>query len=208
MIQRARRPCFAAALAMALLLAVSAATANPATVKNNDTTPEEFESTELRREKVVAGGEQIDCVHRPVEAREVRVFWRFESKDRARSYYCEIGGTVAMLGAAIIVFREVLEAALIVGIVLAASTGTAPRVLDLHRTGRRRRRRRARGSVRRRDRCGRRRHRLASGRHRRCRHREHAARALPDRRVRPADDRGRRHACRGSTPCCKLRAVG
>ncbi len=31
MIQRARRPCFAAALAMALLLAVSAATANPAT---------------------------------------------------------------------------------------------------------------------------------------------------------------------------------
>ena len=29
------------------------------TVKNNDSTPEEFESTELRREKVVAGGEQI-----------------------------------------------------------------------------------------------------------------------------------------------------
>ena len=35
---------------------------------------------------------------------------------------------------------------------------------------------------------------LASGRHRRRHHREHAARALPDRRVRPADDRGRRHA--------------
>ena len=27
------------------------------TVKNNDTTPEEFESTDLRREKVVPGGE-------------------------------------------------------------------------------------------------------------------------------------------------------
>ena len=32
-----------------------------------------------------------------------------------------------MLGAAIIVFREVLEAALIVGIVLAASTGVSRR---------------------------------------------------------------------------------
>ena len=28
-------------------------------VSNNNTTPEEFESTQFRREKVVAGGEQI-----------------------------------------------------------------------------------------------------------------------------------------------------
>jgi high-affinity iron transporter len=46
---------------------------------------------------------------------------------RARPHWREIGGTVAMLGAAIIVFREVLEAALIVGIVLAASTGAPGR---------------------------------------------------------------------------------
>src|SRR6202040_2495894 len=62
-------------------------------------------------------------VYRPAETREVRVLRRFQPEDRARSYRCEIGGTVAMLGAAIIVFREVLEAALIVGIVLAASAG-------------------------------------------------------------------------------------
>ena len=65
-----------------------------------------------------------------------------------------------MLGAAIIVFREVLEAALIVGIVLAASAG-APRRgfwVSIGLAGRRRRRRHC-GSVRRRDRRGGSRHR-------------------------------------------------
>src|SRR2546423_12933436 len=37
------------------------------TVKNNDTTPEEFESTELRREKVVAGGAEITVHIGPLE---------------------------------------------------------------------------------------------------------------------------------------------
>jgi hypothetical protein len=37
------------------------------TVKNNDSTPEEFESTELRREKVVAGGVAVRSEERRLE---------------------------------------------------------------------------------------------------------------------------------------------
>jgi plastocyanin len=36
-------------------------------VQNQDSTPEEFESTELRREKVVAGGEQITVYIGPLK---------------------------------------------------------------------------------------------------------------------------------------------
>ena len=44
------------------------------TVKNNDSTPEEFESTELRREKVVAGGEQITVYIGPLKPGKYEFF--------------------------------------------------------------------------------------------------------------------------------------
>jgi heme/copper-type cytochrome/quinol oxidase subunit 2 len=50
------------------------------TVKNNDTTPEEFESTELRREKVVAGGEQITVYIGPLKPGKYEFFGDFNPK--------------------------------------------------------------------------------------------------------------------------------
>ncbi len=50
------------------------------TVKNNDTTPEEFESTELRREKVVAGGEQIVVYIGPLKPGKYEFFGDFNPK--------------------------------------------------------------------------------------------------------------------------------
>ena len=50
------------------------------TVKNNDTTPEEFESTELRREKVVAGGEQIIVYIGPLKPGKYEFFGDFNPK--------------------------------------------------------------------------------------------------------------------------------
>jgi plastocyanin len=50
------------------------------TVKNNDSTPEEFESTELRREKVVAGGEQITVYIGPLKPGKYEFFGDFNSK--------------------------------------------------------------------------------------------------------------------------------
>jgi len=47
------------------------------TVKNNDTTPEEFESAELRREKVVAGGEQIIVYIGPLKPGRYEFFGDF-----------------------------------------------------------------------------------------------------------------------------------
>jgi heme/copper-type cytochrome/quinol oxidase subunit 2 len=49
-------------------------------VKNNDTTPEEFESTELRREKVVAGGEQITVYIGPLRPGKYEFFGDFNPK--------------------------------------------------------------------------------------------------------------------------------
>jgi heme/copper-type cytochrome/quinol oxidase subunit 2 len=46
-------------------------------VKNNDTTPEEFESIELRREKVVAGGEQITVYIGPLRPGKYEFFGDF-----------------------------------------------------------------------------------------------------------------------------------
>lgn len=46
-------------------------------VKNNDTTPEEFESTELRREKVVAGGDQITVYIGPLRPGKYEFFGDF-----------------------------------------------------------------------------------------------------------------------------------
>jgi plastocyanin len=50
------------------------------TVKNNDTTPEEFESTELRREKVVAGGEQIIVYIGPLKPGTYEFFGDFNPR--------------------------------------------------------------------------------------------------------------------------------
>ena len=47
------------------------------TVKNNDPTPEEFESTDLRREKVVAGGEQITVYIGPLKPGKYEFFGDF-----------------------------------------------------------------------------------------------------------------------------------
>ena len=46
-------------------------------VKNNDTTPEEFESIELRREKVVAGGDQITVYIGPLKPGKYEFFGDF-----------------------------------------------------------------------------------------------------------------------------------
>src|SRR6266436_5865090 len=46
-------------------------------VKNDDPTPEEFESTELRREKVVPGGEQITVYVGPLKAGRYEFFGDF-----------------------------------------------------------------------------------------------------------------------------------
>jgi hypothetical protein len=50
------------------------------TVKNNDTTPEEFESTELRREKVVPGGEEIIVYIGPLRPGKYEFFGDFNPK--------------------------------------------------------------------------------------------------------------------------------
>lgn len=49
-------------------------------VKNNDPTPEEFESTELRREKVVPGGEQITVYIGPLKPGKYEFFGDFNPK--------------------------------------------------------------------------------------------------------------------------------
>jgi plastocyanin len=46
-------------------------------VKNGDPTPEEFESTELRREKVVAGGDQITVYIGPLKPGSYEFFGDF-----------------------------------------------------------------------------------------------------------------------------------
>lgn len=46
-------------------------------VKNEDQTPEEFESTELRREKVVAGGQQITVYIGPLKPGKYEFFGDF-----------------------------------------------------------------------------------------------------------------------------------
>jgi hypothetical protein len=50
------------------------------TVKNEDPTPEEFESIELRREKVVAGGEQITVYIGPLKPGRYEFFGDFNPK--------------------------------------------------------------------------------------------------------------------------------
>src|SRR5437660_8268210 len=50
------------------------------TVKNNDPTPEEFESIELRREKVVPGGEQITVYIGPLKPGKYEFFGDFNPK--------------------------------------------------------------------------------------------------------------------------------
>jgi hypothetical protein len=49
-------------------------------VKNNDTTPEEFESIELRREKVVPGGDQITVYIGPLKPGKYEFFGDFNPK--------------------------------------------------------------------------------------------------------------------------------
>jgi high-affinity iron transporter len=94
-------------------------------VKNLDPTPEEFESVELRREKVVPGGEKITVYIGPLKPEFFGDFNPTTARGHIIVKYGKRSGL--LLGTAIIVFREVLEAALIVGIVLAASAGASGR---------------------------------------------------------------------------------
>jgi len=50
------------------------------TVKNDDPTPEEFESTELRREKVVPGGQQVTVYIGPLKPGRYEFFGDFNPK--------------------------------------------------------------------------------------------------------------------------------
>jgi heme/copper-type cytochrome/quinol oxidase subunit 2 len=54
-------------------------------VKNEDPTPEEFESTQLRREKVVPGGQQITVYIGPLKPGRYEFFGDFNPKT-ARGY--------------------------------------------------------------------------------------------------------------------------
>jgi cupredoxin-like protein len=49
-------------------------------VKNEDPTPEEFESNELRREKVIPGGQQVTVYIGPVKAGKYEFFGDFNPK--------------------------------------------------------------------------------------------------------------------------------
>ena len=49
-------------------------------VKNDDPTPEEFESTELRREKVIPGGERITVYIGPLKPGRYEFFGDFNPK--------------------------------------------------------------------------------------------------------------------------------
>jgi hypothetical protein len=49
-------------------------------VKNEDPTPEEFESNELRREKVIPGGQQVTVFIGPVKAGKYEFFGDFNPK--------------------------------------------------------------------------------------------------------------------------------
>ena len=49
-------------------------------VKNDDPTPEEFESTELRREKVVPGGQQVTVYIGPLKPGRYEFFGDFNTK--------------------------------------------------------------------------------------------------------------------------------
>jgi hypothetical protein len=49
-------------------------------VKNEDPTPEEFESTELRREKVIPGGQQVTVYIGPVKPGKYEFFGDFNPK--------------------------------------------------------------------------------------------------------------------------------
>ena len=50
------------------------------TVKNDDKTPEEFESTELRREKVIPGGGQVTVYIGPLKPGRYEFFGDFNPK--------------------------------------------------------------------------------------------------------------------------------
>ncbi|HEY0525155.1 MAG TPA: cupredoxin domain-containing protein [Stellaceae bacterium] len=61
-------------------LTIPANTKVAITVKNLDPTPEEFESTELRREKVVAGGQEIVVYIGPLRPGRYEFFGDFNPK--------------------------------------------------------------------------------------------------------------------------------
>ena len=96
-------------------------------VTNQDDTPAEFESSDLRVEKIVVPGAKISRLRRAAEARDLRLLRRLSPAAGEGHDHRRPGEGVAMLASALIVFREVLEAGLIVGIVLAATQGIAGR---------------------------------------------------------------------------------
>src|SRR4029450_3569247 len=93
------------------------------TVVNDDPTPEEFESHEMKVEKVIPGKSKGVVRIGPLAPARYPFFGEF-NQATAKGV---VAAEEPTLGAAIIVFREVIEAGLIVGIVMAATRGVAGR---------------------------------------------------------------------------------
>jgi len=102
-------------------------------VDNQDATPEEFESHELNREKVIPASSKGKIFIGPLDAGSYPFFGDFHQDTAQGKIIARLNPVnlflteLSMLATAIIVFREMLEAALIVGIVAAATRGVARR---------------------------------------------------------------------------------
>ena len=100
-------------------LQVPAGQAFTLNVTNQDASPEEFESDDLDIEKVIAGGQNAVIKVEPLDAGRYEFYGEY-TKTAPRA---PLWRNKPMLGALVIVFREVIEAGLVVGIVLAATRG-------------------------------------------------------------------------------------
>ena len=94
------------------------------TVKNTDNVAAEFESSDLDREKVVKPGSEITVFLGPLDAGTYGFFNDFD-RSATGTDYSKI--TSLCLATLIIVFREIIEAGLVVGIVMAATKGVPRR---------------------------------------------------------------------------------
>jgi len=94
-------------------------------IRNLDPTPAEFESKNLARRESGRRRRAITVQIRPLAAGRYRFFDDYTRHDRRLSWSCS--EKTSMLGALIIVFREVIEAGIIVGILLAVTEGVPSR---------------------------------------------------------------------------------
>ncbi len=90
-------------------------------LSNDDDTADEFDSSSLKVEKVVPGHAKGNVRIRALAPGKISLHGRVSCR------YCTRDRRGRMISALIIVFREVIEAGLIVGIVLAATAGVPTR---------------------------------------------------------------------------------